>query len=64
MPRIIPLKVECELYPHICDVDYDGFGSCGDGIYYDGNVLCPWVVKVLEYQEVDQPDKGKEINNG
>lgn len=56
----IPIKVVCELsaadYGHICLVDDDGYGRCGDAIVAsigkEGPVLCSWIKRVLEWQDM------------
>jgi len=50
-------RVRCELKTegsHICQVDDEGCGSCGDAIY-DNGYPCMWIEEILEfYQEKEK----------
>jgi len=51
----IPKKVICGLpssmsKPKICEVDKEGWGSCGDAILRENGALCLWARKVLLWQ--------------
>ena len=50
----IPKRVICELPSSmsevkICEVDKEGWGSCGDAILRENGTLCLWARKVLEW---------------
>lgn len=52
-----PLKVRCKLLradgSHICRVDKEGWGDCGDAIIFDNRDFCLWVEEILEWQDIE-----------
>ena len=55
VPKKIPKKIRCKLglpwEGRICDVDAEGWGSCGDSVIDKTGELCVWCDEVLEWQE-------------
>lgn len=54
----VPKKMVCELITSpdgskICDVDQNGWGTCGDGVIDENGELCLWAEKVLEWQDIE-----------
>lgn len=56
----VPKKTVCiyiNLYKpdanYICDVDEQGWGSCGDGVVDEFGEICPWAIRVLEWQDIE-----------